>query len=76
MADNGGGVVTITNRDIYNKLIKVEETVNAMAPQAGRLDDHENRLRTVERWKYALPASIGGTVLSVVLAIVLGGNHG
>ena len=76
MTSGGGVAVTITNRDIYDKLLKVEETVIAMGPQAGRLDDHEARIRSVERWKYALPASIGGSVISVVLAIYLGGNHG
>jgi hypothetical protein len=64
--------VVITNKDIYFELQKVSQAVGAMAPQAGQLMDHENRIRGIERWKYALPV----TVVSSGIAVYVGLRHG
>ena len=36
-----------------------------------RGEDHEKRLRALERWKYALPVSVFGAVLSAGVTIYL-----
>jgi hypothetical protein len=42
-----------------------------------RGEDHENRLRALERWKYALPVSAFGAVLSAAVTIfTLYAQHG
>lgn len=76
MADGGDTAVTITNREIYDKVVHLEEKIGAVVQQAAQVGDHETRIRSVERWKYALPATLGSSILSVVLAIILGGLHG
>lgn len=67
--ENNNGVV-ISNKDIYTELLKVKEAVTAMNPQANQLQDHETRLRSVERWKYAMPASIVLALVAVVQGIM------
>lgn len=75
MAENGENGVVITNKDIYTELLKVKEALTAMSPQAEQLRDHELRLRSVERWKYALPASIASSATAITIAI-LESHHG
>ncbi|MFJ4794010.1 hypothetical protein [Kitasatospora purpeofusca] len=59
--------VTIGAREVYDAVLDVQRDVRALA-QAGEsvreeLDDHENRLRDLERWKYTLPiAAVSGVV--------------
>lgn len=73
------GVVTIGAREIYDQLIGLRSDVQTLtqtntAVQA-TLDDHEQRLRSVERWKYAVPtAAIGGIVSAgITIAKAIGG---
>lgn len=65
--------VTISNQTIYDKLVSVENAVSAMTPHATTIQDHEKRLRSVERWKYALASSTVAAVASLVIALVQ--NH-
>lgn len=62
--------VTISNQTIYDKLVAVENAVTAITPHADTLKDHEARLRSVERWKYALASSTVAAVASLVIALV------
>lgn len=52
----------ISNRDLYVELVRLQVKVEVLA-------DHEARIRALERWRYALPVtvlgSIGATALSV-----------
>jgi len=64
------GVVEITNREIYNELVKVKEVVVSMSNQAGQIADHETRIRAVEKWKYTLPASISSSVIAIIVALL------
>lgn len=72
MSGEETGQVVITNKDIYFELQKVSRSVESMAPQAGRIDDHETRIRGLEKWKYGLPAA----VLSSGVALYLELRHG
>lgn len=56
MADTDALVVTL--RDVYLAVRKLEETVGTLTPQSTRLNDHEGRIRTLERWCYALSALV------------------
>lgn len=62
MADESEGLgVVISPREIYDEIVGMREDVRSLT-QSSRstnetLDDHENRLRSIERWKYALPLS-------------------
>ena len=40
---------------------------------SGAGEGHENRIRKLEAWKYAIPPSIAIAVASVVVAVVRGG---
>lgn len=70
MADENNGGVTISNAVIYAELLGVKEAVTKMSNQAAQLSDHETRLRSVERWKYALPVSIVTSTTAIVIAIM------
>jgi hypothetical protein len=60
--------VTIGAREIYDELVGMREDVRSLTQTsesvAHKLDDHEERLRTLERWKYALPAAAVSGVLA------------
>ncbi|GGP72021.1 MULTISPECIES: hypothetical protein [Streptomyces] len=66
--------MTITARDIYLELrtlsIEVQRIGQTMDGNANRLDDHETRIRGVERWKYAISASVVTSTASALVALV------
>lgn len=72
MADEASGVV-ITVRDIYEGVNKLTSEVQSLvyeirtSKQTG--DDHERRLRTLERWMYAIPASLLVAIASAVMTV-------
>lgn len=51
----------ISLKDVYHEVVRLNGRMEAMAQwqlQAVDLDkDHEARIRALERWRYALPAS-------------------
>lgn len=59
----------ITVKDIYVEVRKLQDTVGAMTPQVQIIRDHEQRLRGLERWKYALPGSLVLALVSVILTV-------
>jgi hypothetical protein len=77
MTENGeSGAVLITNKDLYVEIRKLQDSVLLMTPQAQKLEDHDQRLRALEKWKYALPSSLIVSATAIVVAIVEGTNHG
>ena len=74
--------VRVTLRDVYDKAEKLaleSATINAKldlyiglnTAKDTKVDDHENRIRTIERWVYALPGmavilSVAGLVIAVL----------
>lgn len=79
MADNDLGTVTVGAREIYDELVAMREdvrtTAQSLATVADTLADHEDRIRSVERWKYSIPTALMTAVVSAVVAITtkLGG---
>lgn len=64
--NNSLGVV-IGAREIYDQLVGLRADVQGLTQAnvgtADTLEDHEDRLRNVERWKYAIaPAAISAIV--------------
>ena len=72
-------VVRVTLRDIYEKVEKQAKefaVLNAKLdrmcePLLGHVKDHETRIRTIERWVFALPGtamvlSVAGLVIAVL----------
>jgi hypothetical protein len=74
MADEDNlGVVTISAREIYNEIVGMRDDLRSLA-QARRddsatLDDHETRIRSVERWKYGIPVTAVASVVAVIEAL-------
>lgn len=48
----------VTLKDVWIEVRRLQDTVAMMTPQAQQLADHENRLRSSERWRYSLPVSL------------------
>lgn len=71
--------VLIGTREIYDQVIgmraDVQALVQANTATFAKLDDHEARLRSIERWKYTIPTALITTVVSGGVAIykALGG---
>ena len=68
MADHDPLVITLG--DVYLAVRKVEEAVGIIPAQAQTIGDHEKRLRSIERWLYALPISVLLAIGSAVWAQV------
>lgn len=65
----------VSNKDLWIELRKIQDQVTLMVPQGMVIQDHEQRLRSIERWKYALPTSLALGVASLAAVILqLKGN--
>jgi hypothetical protein len=62
--------VNVTLKDIYDSVRKIEVQMSEILPKVQAITDHEARLRTLERWKYALPSSVVLAGVSLVVAVV------
>jgi hypothetical protein len=65
-----GNATAITLAVLNERLETIEEKIDAIThTQSRRSDDLELRVRTIERWMYAVPASILTAIVAVVLTI-------
>ncbi|QMU72131.1 hypothetical protein [Streptacidiphilus sp. P02-A3a] len=53
--------VTISAREIYDEIVGLREDVRSLTQASeavtARQQDHEERIRALERWRYALPVA-------------------
>lgn len=66
--------ILITLRDVYDKVTEVSKTVDEVA-NAGKHStkhaaDHELRIRSLERWAYALPAALVLAAVALIAPII------
>jgi hypothetical protein len=79
MPENDPLGVTISAREIYDQIVGLRDDVRSLvqsnAEVGKQLDDHEDRLRSVERWKYAVPTATIGAIISagITIAKAIGG---
>lgn len=57
--------VRVTLKDVYAEVKQMRAEMASFIPQ---VPDHENRIRTVERWSYALPPTFILALISVLVA--------
>lgn len=73
MADQDPLGVTISAREIYDQIVGLRDDVRSLVQsnaEVGKvLDDHETRLRSVERWKYTVPVAALTAVTSAGVTI-------
>jgi hypothetical protein len=74
VGDDGTGV-TITFREVYDQIVGLRDDVRSLSQSSESvtkaLDDHEQRLRGVERWKHRIPvALLTSLVASAVTAVM------
>ncbi|MFF4952275.1 hypothetical protein [Streptomyces chattanoogensis] len=68
--------VTISAREIYDQIVGLRDDVRSLTQSntdvAKTLEDHEERIRGVERWKYSVPvgviAGVGGALVTMAKA--------
>ena len=66
----GNATTAITLAVLNERLETIEEKIDAIhTTQARRSDDLELRVRTIERWMYAVPAGILTAIVSIALTI-------
>lgn len=72
MANDPDAVITL--KDVFTmvtRLVGQQEAIHQRNAAADQLHtDHEQRLRALERWRYALPASILVSLGSVATAVI------
>jgi hypothetical protein len=65
--------VNISAREIYDQIVGLRDDVRSLvqsnAAVQTTLDDHESRIRSVERWKYAVPTATVGAIISAGITI-------
>jgi hypothetical protein len=65
--------VNISAREIYDQIVGLRDDVRSLvqsnAAVQTALDDHETRIRSVERWKYAVPTATVGAIISAGITI-------
>jgi hypothetical protein len=66
--------VTIGAREIYDQVVGLRDDVRSLtqtnAQVEEKIDDHEERIRAIERWKYAVPAGLATGVGGAVVAFM------
>lgn len=72
--DPKGGGVIITPRDIYDQLTELKFHVAELVHRLDRSQDsdrdHEERIRDLERWKYAISASLVSAMSALIIQLV------
>lgn len=59
-------------REVLDRLVKLETLLaNDLNNLASSRSDHEKRLRSLEQWRYAIPASLGTGFISLITGIVV-----
>lgn len=74
--DKSTGGIYVTTKDIYDEVTAMREEVREFAllsrSTKADLEDHETRMRALERWKYGMPlaaiSSLGAMAFSVYQA--------
>lgn len=73
MSDQDPLGVNISAREIYDQIVGLRDDVRSLvqsnAAVQTTLDDHETRIRSVERWKYAVPTATVGAIISAGITI-------
>jgi hypothetical protein len=70
MNGDPGASFTVTLADVYAAVRKCEDSVLSMQPQKDIIEDHEGRIRGLERWRYALPITLVVTMGNTAAAVV------
>ncbi len=61
----------MTNADDHDRLVRVEATLVEVRDALNKVvPDHESRLRSLERWKYGIPAGLVLTIFSALSAVL------
>lgn len=83
--ENSSGSVRVTLKDVFNKVDDVGRDVSEMKGSVATIrqetqentkdiQDHELRIRNLEAWRYALPATVVlgllGTIGSVIAVVI------
>jgi hypothetical protein len=71
---NNGNVIVVTLKDVYIELMKIKESLSEIKGKAdttaSAVPDHETRIRSLEKWRYALPPAILLALASIVVGLL------
>lgn len=66
--------VTISFREIYDEIVGLRGDVRGLTQSnehvGKKLDDHEERIRGIERWKYSVPTAVIASFVSAAVTLV------
>ncbi|OII61225.1 hypothetical protein BJP40_06775 [Streptomyces sp. CC53] len=56
--------------EVASRLARIEARLDELVRlNQSRGEDHEQRIRTLERWRYAIPPTVVAAVISALVAI-------
>ena len=64
-------VVTALRQDLQSMKREVDMAAISAATDHDRMEDHEARIRFLERWAWSIPAAVVTGVLSVITTIMI-----
>lgn len=66
--------VVISFREIYDQIVGLRDDVRSLTQSSesvkASIEDHEARLRSMERWKYSVPAAVVTSIGSATVALL------
>jgi hypothetical protein len=62
-------VAVIHLSDLYTEMLKQSAQLAVIADRMNQLPDHEQRIRSLEKWRYSLPVAVGSGLCSGVLSV-------
>jgi len=72
VSQNPDGSFTVTLADVYAEVRKHGDILVKAADAVSDIADHETRIRSLEKWKYALPVSILFGIADTAAAVAIG----
>lgn len=67
---DGSGTEIVTLKDVFMAVQSVDGRLRTVESDIRSVRDHEERIRTLERWMYALPPTFLVAVASIVITLV------
>lgn len=70
MSVQSDGSVVITLADVYAAVRRLEDKVTPVTDHGEQLADHEVRMRSLERYRYAVPSSLLLALSSLITTLI------
>lgn len=60
----------VTTKDLWMEMVRLRGDLGPTIQNAASVPDHENRIRLLERWRYAVPPAVVMSAASVIIGFL------